>query len=376
MRIFISAGDPSGDRHSADVVHALKRANPDVQIDGFGGRHMRQAGVNLIHPLAEEAIIGITAAIPRLRFYRRLMHDTVAGMKKNRTDVLVLVDYPGFNLRFAQAAKAAGIKTVYYIGPQIWAWGAGRITKIKRAIDLMLVVFDFEMALYERAGVPVRFVGHPLLEQMDFNADSGAFRRTQGFDADTPLLGLFPGSRKSELDRVFPVMLQAGAQIRKALGPIQLAVAAAPGLKREQFERWMDHTDTPATILEGLTHPLMQAADLALVTSGTATLETALLGTPQIILYRTDPLTYWIARYLVTVPHIGLVNVVAQKELAPELIQHRCNPKALADAALRVLKAPGSKAAFAQEAHDLRGKLGKPGAADRAALAILELAQL
>ena len=159
---------------------------------------MRQAGVNLAYPLAEDSIIGVSAAIPRLMFYRKLLKDTVAQMKKNRTDVLVLVDYPGFNLRLAEAAKAAGIKTVYYIGPQIWAWGAGRITKIKRAIDLMLVVFDFELKLYERAGVPVRFVGHPLLEQMDFDADGSEFRRTQGFDADAPLLGLFPGSRKSE----------------------------------------------------------------------------------------------------------------------------------------------------------------------------------
>jgi len=376
VRIFISAGDPSGDRHAADLIRELRSLNADVEIEGFGGHLMAQAGADLMARLAEQSIIGVAAVLPRLFFYRRLLKEAVARMQERRTDVLVLVDYPGFNLRLAEAAKRAGIKTVYYIGPQIWAWGAGRVERIKRVIDLMLVVFEFEIDLYERAGVPVRFVGHPLLDQLDFDADPAGFRRREGLDAETPLLGLIPGSRMSEVNRLFPVMLEAGAMVRRALGRLQLAVAVAPGLDPKRFEYWMNRTDVSATVLEGRTHALMQAADLALVTSGTATLETALLGTPELVLYRTDVFTYYLARLLIKLPRIGLVNVVAQRELAPEFIQHRCMPDAVAKAAMGYLRDQNAKTAFGPVAYELRTKLGKPGAAERAAQAIVECAQL
>lgn len=376
MKVFISAGEPSGDRHASDLIRELRNQNGDVDIEGFGGRHMRQAGAEIVYPLADEPIIGITAVLPRLLFYRRLLKQTVERLKSQRTGVLVLVDYPGFNLRLAEAARRAGIRTVYYIGPQVWAWGAGRIERIKRALDLMLVVFDFELGLYERAGVPVRFVGHPLLDQLNFDYNAADFRRRQGLDADALLIGLFPGSRRSEIDRIFPVLLNAGEKIRSALVGVQLVAAVAPALKRDLLEGWSQRTGVKVTLIENATHPLMHASDLALVASGTATLETALLGTPELVLYRTDPITYHLARQLLNISRIGLVNLVAQKEIAPEFIQHRCNADTVASAAIKYLQNRSLKREFLPESIELRRKLGKPGAARRAAQAILELAQL
>jgi lipid-A-disaccharide synthase len=375
VRVFISVGDPSGDQHAAQLIYALREQAPDVQIEGLGGKLMQHAGAEITPAFTDAPIIGFGALIPQLLYYRRLLKSTVRHLVESRTDVLVLVDYPGFNLRLADAAKKAGIKTVYYIGPQIWAWGAGRVKRVKRAVDLMLVVFEFELDLYKEAGVTVRYVGHPLLDQLDF-AQATDFRRRQGFDEEALLLGLFPGSRPSEIDRIFPVMLKASERIRAAIGKVQLACAMAPGLARERYEHWLAKTGVQVTLLADLTHPLMQQSDLALVTSGTATLEVALLGTPELVLYRLDPLTAILARLLIRVPLVGLVNVVAQRAVAPELLLKRCNPITVADTALTYLKTKNLKAGFAPVAEELRGKLGQPGAALRAAQAILELAQL
>lgn len=375
MRVFISAGEPSGDRHAADLIYALRDREPGVVVHGFGGRAMAAAGAVVNSSLALAPIIGVTGIVSRLAAFRRLIKETARQLKSTKTDVLVLVDYPGFNLRLAAAARAAGIRTAYYIGPQVWAWGAGRIEQIKRHIDLLLVVFEFERALYERAGVPARFVGHPLLDQLDFTPDS-TFRRRHGFASDAPLLGLFPGSRPAEIERLYPVMLATGVQMRAARPELQWACAAAPGFPAEHYERHQTQLGVRITVVEGATHSLMKSCDLALVASGTATLETALLGTPLLVLYKTDPVTYLLGRLLIRIPRIGLVNVVAAKELAPEFIQGRCRPDIVAPAALRFLQHRSLKQSFAPVAQELRLKLGKPGAAARAALAVWELARL
>jgi len=330
----------------------------------------------LLYALAEKPIIGVTAVLPRLLFFRRLLRRAVADMVAHRTDVLVLIDYPGFNLRLAEAARRSGIKTVYYIGPQIWAWAPGRIERIKRAVDLMLVVFDFEQPLYEQAGVPVRYVGHPLLDQLDFTPRETEFRTRLGFPQGVPLLGLFPGSRPNEITRIFPVMLEAAKRVRSARGPIALAAAVAASLEGRDLALWVDRAGMDVTLLEGETHGLMQASDLAFVASGTATLETGLLGTPLFVLYRTDALTYQIARKLVRVSRIGLVNVVAGREIAPEFIQGRCEADQIAQAAVARLGDPELKSHFAPLALDLRRRLGQPGAAKRAAQAIGEIARI
>ena len=375
MRIFISAGETSGDRHAADLIYALRDREPTVEVSGFGGRAMAAAGAAVDTTLVDAPIIGLGGIASRLLEFRRLIKETARKLRATKTDALVLVDYPGFNLRLAEAARAEGIRTAYYIGPQVWAWGAGRIEKIKRNVDLLLVVFDFERALYEKAGVPARFVGHPLLDQLDFSPDT-TFRRRHGLDGEAPLLGLFPGSRPAEIDRLYPVMLQTAALLRATRPELQWACAAAPGIPLAHYERHQSEQGARITVVEGATHSLMKSADLALVASGTATLETALLGTPQLVLYRTDPLTYFLGRLLIRIPRIGLVNIVAGRELAPEFIQGRCRPDIVAQAALRYLSHRSLKAGFAPVASELRVKLGRPGAASRAALAVWELARL
>ena len=375
MKVFISSGEASGDRHAADLIYALGRLEPSVDVRGFGGRAMAAAGARVDSTLMDSPIIGVRGIASRWRMFRRLIQDTADELKQTRTDVLVLVDYPGFNLRLAEAAHARGIKTAYYIGPQVWAWGAGRVDRIKRDVDLLLVVFDFERGLYERAGMPVRFVGHPLLDQLDFSPDP-SFRQRHGFALDAPLLGLFPGSRPSEVERVYPVMLEAGRLIREKHKDLQWACAAAPGRPLEEYTRQHELAGARITLVEGAAHSLMKACDLALVASGTATLETALLGTPQLVLYKTDPVTYLLGRLLIRIPRIGLVNIVAGRELAPEFIQGRCRADLVAASALRHLGHPDLKRNFAPVARELRLKLGQPGAAGRAAQAVWELARL
>lgn len=374
MRVFVSAGEPSGDRHAADLIAALRRRDPGIVCRGFGGESMREAGADLLYPLAREPIIGITAVLPRILFFRRLLDLAVRDMRADGSHVLVLVDYPGFNLRLAEAAHRAGMRTVYYIGPQIWAWAPWRMKRIRRAVDLMLVVFDFELPIYRAAGVPVRHVGHPLQDQLDFERPADRLRADLAIAGDTKLLGLFPGSRPSELERIFPVMLNAARRVQSDGRRIALAAAVAPGLKSADLRAFVDKSGLPVRLLEGQTHALMAAADLALVASGTATLETALLGTPQLVLYRTDSLTYAAARALVQVAHIGLVNVVAGREIAPEFIQSRCAPGPVAAAIHERFEHPDLKAEFAPVARELRTRLGGPGAAARAAESVLEVA--
>jgi lipid-A-disaccharide synthase len=375
VKVFVSAGETSGDRHAADLIYALRQREPTVEVSGFGGRAMASAGASVDTTLIDSPIIGVRGIASRWAQFRRLIRNTARELKRTRTDVLVLVDYPGFNLRLAQAARAEGIKTAYYIGPQVWAWGEGRIERIKRDIDLLLVVFEFERALYERAGVAVRFVGHPLLDQLDFNADP-SFRRRHGLADEALLVGLFPGSRPAEIDRIYPVMLEAVQMMRASHPDLQWACAAAPGLPREQYARHQELLQARITLVEDAAHSLMKASDLALVASGTATLETALLGTPLLVLYKTDRITYGLGRLLVRIPRIGLVNIVAGRELAPEFIQGRCRADLVAPAALRFLQHSGLKRNFAPVALELRTKLGQAGAAARAAQAVWELARL
>jgi lipid-A-disaccharide synthase len=375
VRIFISAGETSGDLHAAGLVSALEAIVPGVEVSGFGGGALLAAGAKVDTTLVGSPIIGVAGIPSRLLAYRRLIRDATERMVKSKTDVLVLVDYPGFNLRLAAAAKQAGIKTAYYIGPQVWAWGAGRLDRMRRDIDLMLVVFEFERELYEKAGVAVRFVGHPLLDQLDFTPDP-SFKDRHGLDADARLAGLFPGSRPSEIDRLFPVMLQVAERLRRSHRAVQWACATAPGLSRDRYDHWQDVLNIRVPLVDSAAHSLMKSADFALVASGTATLETAMLGTPLFVLYRTDPVTYLLARMFLKISSIGLVNVVAQRQVAPEFIQHRCQPDLIAPAASDYLSRAHLKENFGSVARELTSRLGQPGAASRAAQAIAELAQL
>lgn len=374
MRFFFSAGEPSGDRRASEVIEALKSLDSSIQIDALGGPLMQQAGAHITHDLVSQPVIGLRGIISRLPYFRRILKETVSHIKTHGTDVLVLVDYPGFNLRLAEAARREGIRTVYYISPQIWAWGGGRIHRIKRAICLMLVVFDFEKELYEDAGVQVQHVGHPLLDELSFEPEKFFFGEAS-LSSEGPLLGLFPGSRTSEVNRIFSVMLETGAQMRRHIPDMQLACATVPGVSRNLYDHEIARSGTPCVLIEGATHGLMKSCNLALVASGTATLETALFGTPQLILYRTDAITAMIVRMVLRLPGIGLVNVVAREQIVPEFLQGNCRADRIAPVALEILRTEDARSQSKRLGELLKKRLGQSGAAMRAAHAMLDLAR-
>ncbi len=368
-KVLVIAGEASGDLHGAGVVRALKARRPDLEIFGVGGDKMAAAGMDNIFHVRELAVMGfleVVKHLPVIKAVERTLSAVVAG---KQPDVLLLIDYPGFNLRFAAKVRRPGMRIVYYISPQVWAWNPGRVKKMLPVVDKMLVVFEFERELYTRAGIDAEFVGHPILETVAEPQDRKGFCRRYDLDTDKPILGLFPGSRKQEIERIFPAMLGAARILHAKLG-VQPVVGVSSLLDYEYVKGFI-RDDSPVRLLQNATHDVMRNSDLAVVTSGTATLETGYFGTPMIVVYRTSWLTYLIGRMLVRVKNIGLVNIVAGRAVVPELIQHRATPARIAAEAERILSDPAVGKAMSADLGVIRARLGTPGASKRVADAIL-----
>ena len=329
------AGEASGDLHGSGVVRELKAKDPSIEIFGIGGDRMQAAGMELIFHVRELAVMGFLEVLRHLPVLKAVEKTLAAVIAMKKPDVLVLIDYPGFNLRFARKAKRPGMKIVYYISPQVWAWNPGRVKKMKSLIDKMLVVFPFEREIYTRAGIDAEFVGHPVLEEVSDAQDRKGFFRRYDLDESKPVLGLFPGSRKQEIERIFPAMLGAARILSAKLG-VQPVVGVSSLLDYEYVKGFI-RAESAVRLLQNATHDIMKNSDLAVVTSGTATLETGYFGTPMIVVYRTSWATYAIGRLLIRVKNIGLVNIVAGKGVVPELIQHRVTPEGIAAEAERLL---------------------------------------
>jgi len=292
-------------------------------------------------------------------------------VKFKKPDVLVLIDYPGFNLRFARKIRKYGMKIVYYISPQVWAWHRSRVKKMRNLVDSMLVVFPFEVDFYKKEGIPVEFVGHPLLEVLDAGMTRKNFCKRYDIDSSKKILGLIPGSRRQEIEKIFPVMLRAARRIA-AEQKMEIVVAVAPTLE-ESFFRTLFNLDE-VRLVKGATYDVMNQSHFAFVTSGTATLETACFGTPMFVLYKTSWLTYGIGRLLVSVRNIGLVNIVAGKTIVPEFIQNRVAVAVLTREALKLLKDENRLSTMRSELSQLRKNLGSAGASKRVAQHILRMA--
>jgi lipid-A-disaccharide synthase len=363
------AGEASGDLHGAGVVRELKKQKPGVEVYGIGGDRMQAEGMSIVYHVRELSVMGFVEVLKHLPVIRSVERTLEALLIVRRPDVLVLIDYPGFNLRFAQKARKAGVKIIYYISPQVWAWNPGRVKKMKGVIDKMLVVFPFEEEIYRKQGIDVEFVGHPLLEILGETQSREAFCRRHDFDPSKPIVGLFPGSRKQELTKIFPPMLGASDILIRSHGA-QVAVGAASILMHD-FVKSFVRDDLPVKIIQHATYDLMANSDLALVASGTATLETACLGTPMIVVYRTSWLSYLLGRLLIRIKNIGLVNIVAGKTIVPELIQHQVEAMRLANTAARFLQDKDLRASVREELHQVKQKLGKPGASSLVAKTIL-----
>lgn len=370
-RIMMIAGEASGDLHGAGVVRELKRREPDAEIYGVGGDKMIHEGLKPIYHIRELGFMGFVEVLRHLPLIRAVMFTLEQIIKLKRPDVLVLIDYPGFNLRFAAIAKKHGITIVYYVSPQVWAWHRSRVKKMRALVDKMLVLFPFEVEFYRAEGIDVEFVGHPLLESAVSQMDDKDFRKRFGLDPAKPVLALLPGSRRQEIEHILPAMLQAGKKLA-VRHDMQLAIGVAPTFEERYVRSMFPTGDIP--LVKGGTYELMAHASFALVTSGTATLETALFATPMFVLYRTSWLTYLIGRMLVRVKNIGLVNIVAGRKIVPEFIQHRVAVGPLVREGDALLGDPEAIERMKTELRRVRELLGTPGAAGRVADQILRLA--
>jgi len=365
--LLIVAGETSGDIHGANLARALRSLDPGVSIAGVGGLHMREAGVELIHDVTAHATVGVVEVVQNFGRYASLYRRLQSELRRRRPDAVVLIDSPDFNLRFAARVADHGIPVVYYVSPQIWAWRSGRIKTIRKVVRKMLVILDFEEKLYRDAGVDVAFVGHPLLDA-ERQVDREAVRRELG--SPRLLVGLLPGSRRKQFRSLFPVYREAAARIARACPDVRFVVGCAPAIAPS--EAAVDGF----RVLWNRTPEIMAASDLLLVSSGTATLEAAMYGTPMIVSYRLNPLTAYAFGPIVRmhIKDFALVNIVAGRRVVPELYQRKASPERIAEEAVGLLRGNGLDAMRA-ELREVRRKMGAPGASRRAAEEVLAVAR-
>lgn len=365
-RIFLIAGESSGDRHGAHLIRALREADPEVQCEGLGGPEMAAAGMDLRFDLASHAVMGFTEIVRHFPMIRRLFHETLGYLETHPPDVLVLIDYPGFNIRLAKRAHALGIRVAYYISPQVWAWKKNRIHTLARCVDRMLVIFPFEEALYREAGLDCVYVGHPLL-------DRSAPEHPANEACTEWIIGLLPGSREQEIRRLMGVMIETARGILKEYPEASFMTPCVNADRAAQVRSLAG--DFPLEIHIGGMDEILSKARFCLVASGTATLETALAGVPMIILYRVSPLSYWLARALVDIQHIGIVNILAGRGIVPEFIQGEAQAANVLPKALELIGDTRARAAMLEHLAEIRARLGGAGASARAAAEILNLAK-
>ena len=371
-KLMIIAGETSGDLHGGQLVKELKALDPGLEIFGIGGDRMRAGGMELFYHVSELSFMGLAEVIGHLPFIRSVMKKLEGELYARKPDAVVLIDYPGFNLRFARKAKKAGIPVVYFISPKVWAWGRGRVRKIRKFVDKMLCILPFEEEFYRGRRVNARYVGNPLMDAVNPGQSREQFYKNNGMDQKLPLLGLLPGSRKQEIKLILPVMLQTAVMLKEKDPALQFALGLAPGMDRERIEDMIAVSGLEAALIEGPAYDLMTHSRLLLVASGTATLEAGIAGTPMIIIYKTSPLTYFIGRRLIKVPDIGLVNLVAGKRVVPEFLQGEARPGAIFLMAQVLLAEGRPRQVVMAELAKIRDILGEPGAAKRAAGEIYE----
>ncbi len=353
--LLLSAGEASGDMYAARLATALQR-RADLQIFGMGGPQMRAAGVDIVTDYSEVSVVGITEIISHLPSLVRAMRRLVAEAERRKPAFAILTDFPGFHLRLARKLKGRGIKNIYYICPQFWAWRPWRVRVVRRRFAQALCIFPFEEKFYADAGVPVKFIGHPLVGAVHASLDHQAFCREQNLDPQEKIVTILPGSRAAELRQHLPVLREACLIIHRE-SPAQFVLAAAPGVR----------------VVLGQTYNALAAADAAIVSSGTATIEAALLDVPMVVVYRVTPLTALLAKPLVRTPFFSMVNLIAGKRAVPELIQDDFMPARVGAEVLRLLNNQSARASLRHDLAEVRQRLGPPGAVERAADAILRL---
>jgi len=364
---MIVAGEASGDLHGARLVEAAMARRPDLDFYGLGGGRLAEAGVHLLFDLSHQQIIGFSEAVFKLRQVLSTLKALKTSMAEDRPAAVVLIDYPDFNFSLAKAAKRLGVPVFYYISPQLWAWRQGRVKKVRRFVDRMVVIFPFEKDFYLRHGIEADFVGHPLLDTLNPPRPRQTVKAELGFDPARPLLLLLPGSRRPEIRQHLAPMLEAAGLAAGRIPAMQVAVAAADTIEDDILAPFLAAGPPQVRVVRGRTHDLQNAADVALSASGTATLETALMLTPLVVMYRLKPLTFFLTQRLVSVEHVAMPNLIAGRRLVPELLQKETRPDRMAAEVLALFEDSEVYARTVEGLREVRERLGAPGASDRAA---------
>jgi lipid-A-disaccharide synthase len=369
--VLVSCGEPSGDLYAGDLVrHLRERAGP-IDVFGLGGDRLVSAGGRLVAHVRDLAVVGLLEVLGHLRRLRAVFRSVLEEVDRERPAVAVLVDYADFNLRLAGELKARGVPVVYYVSPQVWAWRRGRVRAIRARVDRMVVIFPFEEPLYREAGVPVTFVGHPLVDLARPAEDRTAFLASLGLDPARPVLAVLPGSRRQEVAHNLPPIARALRLLQARRADLQLALAVAPSLDPVLLDR--DLAGLAVARAVGRTHALLSAASAGIVASGTATVEAALMDLPSVVVYRLSPLTYALGRPFVRVPHYAMANLIAGREVFKELIQSDFRPEAVAREVVSLLEDSGRRGDVKEGLSQVRARLGRPGASARAAAVVAEL---
>ena len=369
FNILLVTGEASGDLHGAKLARALRELEPSITLVGVGGKHMAQAGVQLVPHISRVDTMGVPG-IRQLWNAWKTLRQLSNFVKQTHFDAIVLIDSPALNLRLAKVAVKASQTLIYYIAPQVWAWGRRRLYLIRKIIKHVLVILPFEEAFFRNAGVTCDYVGHPLLDELAESYNVEQERRSLGLKPDEIVIGLLPGSRIKEVQDLFPALLEACNIIQREYPQLQLVLAQADSISDSLFAEILPDSHS-LKFINGKSNEVIAASNLVLVASGTATLQAALIGTPMVIVYKTSALTYQIGKRLVRIPYIGLVNILAKKEVVPEILQERATAKNIAKEALSILENPTRQRVMKENFEAVRNSLGKAGASRRAAEKIL-----
>ena len=386
--LLIITGEDSGDLYGGNLAREIKKLSPDINISGVGGRQMRSAGVDIFCDVSDISVVGFWEVIEKLGLIRRLYKQVVERLDSGNVKGIVLIDYPSFNLKIAEAAKKRGIPVFYYISPQVWAWRKRRVKTIKKYVDKMMVILPFEKEFYQREGVDVEFVGHPLLEVIASNSEAISSSNKKeicqdlGVDDKKLIIGILPGSRKKEIAYMLPEILKASSLIKEKYPSVQFLLPLAQSVEEDYLkdfitnachsERSEESLHSYIKLVKGKNYDVMKVSDLLITKSGTSTLEAAIIGTPMIIVYKTSITSYYLAKALVNVTYAGLPNLLAGKEVAPELLQHKMNAKSIAEKATYFLQKKDRLEQMKEELKNIKYSLGEQGASKRTAKVIID----
>ena len=373
--IIIVAGEASGDMHAAHLVEELKQKDPSLRFSGLGGPKMQESGVFLYKDLTKIAVVGFIEVLKHYKEIKKAFDLILQKIGETKPAAVILIDYPGFNLRLAKELKKRNVKVIYYISPQVWAWKKNRVYQIKDYVDRLLVVFKFEQEFYARYGIAVTFVGHPLMDTVFIESTKEDVLKSIGLTDYKLTVGLLPGSREKEVEVHLPIMLAAAQELHKEFPMLQFLLIQAPTIEATMFNEHLTALPPlfPLKIVEGKTYDAIHACDVCMVTSGTATLETAILQKPMVVIYKTSLFTWALAKLLVKIPNIGLVNVVAGKRVVPECIQFQATAANIAKELKNIFTNEIKIADIKAELKKVKESLGAPGASSRAAQEILKI---